>query len=214
MSDNLVKQYPNSLPKDLCDFIIEKFESSENKFQGITLGGVDKNIKASTDLMINLHLYDSDWAYIYEYLMEVLLSRLVNYVGENPFIFNNADPGSYQKLVREVQTRLFSSSNGNISVQMQRYIGDEGYYAWHYENQGGFSQSRQLFYIFYLNYVQGGETEILFNPQKVEPKTGNLLFAPAFWTHMHRGNPPKDNQSKYIITGWIEYADKEKDSEF
>lgn len=214
MKDNLVKQYPNSLPKDLCDFIIEKFESSENKFQGITLGGVDKNIKASTDLMINLHLYDSDWVYIYEYLMEVLLSRLVSYTGEIPFFFGNTDFGSKQHLIRSVQTRLASSDKGNISVQMQRYIGDEGYYAWHCENQGGSSQNRQLFYIFYLNDVNGGETEILFNPEKIEPKTGNLLLAPAFWTHTHRGNSPKDGQKKYIITGWIEFTNVEMEPEF
>jgi hypothetical protein len=214
MIDNLVKQYPNSLPKDFCDFVIQKFESSENKFEGITLGGVNKSVKSSTDLMINLHLYDKDWVYIYEYLMEVLLGKLVSYVGEIPFVFGNANFENRQKLIRGVQTQLASTSNGNISVQMQRYVGDEGYYVWHYENQGGNSQSRQLFYIFYLKDVEGGETEILFNPQKIEPKTGNLLLAPAFWTHTHRGNPPLNGQYKYIITGWIENLDSAKDPEF
>jgi hypothetical protein len=214
MIDNLVKQYPNSLPKDFCDFVIQKFESSENKFEGITLGGVNKSVKSSTDLMINLHLYDKDWVYIYEYLMEVLLGKLVSYVGEIPFVFGNANFENRQKLIRGVQTQLASTSNGNISVQMQRYVGDEGYYVWHYENQGGNSQSRQLFYIFYLKDVEGGETEILFNPQKIEPKTGNLLLAPAFWTHTHRGNPPLNGQHKYIITGWIENLDSAKDPEF
>jgi hypothetical protein len=214
MIDNLVKQYPNSLPKDFCDFVIQKFESSENKFEGITLGGVNKSVKSSTDLMINLHLYDKDWVYIYEYLMEVLLGKLVRYVGEIPFMFGNANFENRQRLIRGVQTQLASTSNGNISVQMQRYVGEEGYYVWHYENQGGNSQSRQLFYIFYLNDVEGGETEILFNPEKIEPRTGNLLLAPAFWTHTHRGNPPLNGQYKYIITGWIENLDSAKDPEF
>ncbi len=214
MIDNLVKQYPNSLPKDFCDFVIQKFESSENKFEGITLGGVNKSVKSSTDLMINLHLYDEEWVYIYEYLMEVLLGKLVSYVGEIPFMFGNANFENRQKLIRSVQTQLASTSNGNISVQMQRYVGDEGYYVWHCENQGGNSQFRQLFYIFYLNDVEGGETEILFNPEKIEPKTGNLLLAPAFWTHTHRGNPPLNGQYKYIITGWIENLDNSKDPEF
>jgi hypothetical protein len=214
MIDNLVKQYPNSLPKDFCDFVIQKFESSENKFEGITLGGVNKSVKSSTDLMINLHLYDEEWVYIYEYLMEVLLGKLVSYVGEIPFMFGNANFENRQKLIRSVQTQLASTSNGNISVQMQRYVGDEGYYVWHCENQGGNSQFRQLFYIFYLNDVEGGETEILFNPEKIEPKTGNLLLAPAFWTHTHRGNPPLNGQYKYIITGWIENLDRAKDPEF
>jgi len=214
MIDNLVKQYPNSLPRDFCDFVIQKFEDSENKFEGTTLGGVNKSVKSSTDFMINLHLYDKDWVYIYEYLMEVLLGKLVKYVGEIPFMFENANSENRQKLIRSVQTQLASTSNGNISVQMQRYVGDEGYYVWHCENQGGNSQHRQLFYIFYLNDVEGGEIEILFNPEKIEPKTGNLLLAPAFWTHTHRGNPPLNGQYKYIITGWIENLDKAKDPEF
>jgi hypothetical protein len=91
---------------------------------------------------------------------------LVSYVGEIPFVFGNANFENRQKLIRGVQTQLASTSNGNISVQMQRYVGDEGYYVWHCENQGGNSQYRQLFYIFYLNDVEGGETEILFNPEK------------------------------------------------
>ena len=58
--------------------------------------------------------------------------------------------------------------------------------------------------IYYLNDVDGGSTEFKFNPSAIEPKEGMLLIAPAHWTHMHKGNPPTGEQTKYIITGWLE----------
>ena len=34
------------------------------------------------------------------------------------------------------------------------------------------------------------------------PRTGSLLFAPAAFTHTHRGNVPKGGD-KYIATSWV-----------
>jgi Rps23 Pro-64 3,4-dihydroxylase Tpa1-like proline 4-hydroxylase len=99
-------------------------------------------------------------------------------------------------------------------MQMQRYIDDQGYYAWHHENEGGTTAKRELFFIYYLNDVDnGGETEFKFNPKKVKPEAGKLVIAPALWTHKHRGNPPQNGQYKYIITGWIEKKDEHYISE-
>jgi hypothetical protein len=98
-------------------------------------------------------------------------------------------------------------------MQMQRYIDDQGYYAWHHEHEGGTKAKRELFFIYYLNDVDGGETEFKFNQQKVKPETGKLVIAPALWTHKHRGNPPQNGQYKYIITGWIEKKDEHYISE-
>jgi hypothetical protein len=96
-------------------------------------------------------------------------------------------------------------------MQMQRYIGGEGFYAWHRENYADnpTMSKREMFYIIYLNDVEeSGETEFLFNPMKVKPKAGSIILAPAFWTHTHRGNPLSDpNARKYIITGWLEFTE-------
>ena len=107
-------------------------------------------------------------------------------------------------LVRTAQLSFMSSNNAVPHMQIQRYIGDQGYHTWHHENHGGDTSKRELAFIYYLNDVEGGETEMLFNPMKITPETGKLALFPAYWTHKHRGNPPMDGQTKYILTGWVE----------
>ena len=84
--DNLIKIYNNAINPDICQFIIDKFENSQNLVEGMSGGGVKKSIKSSTDLMIHDERYkDEDWEYIYNYLMENLLSHLVDYLEYNDF---------------------------------------------------------------------------------------------------------------------------------
>jgi hypothetical protein len=203
--DNLVKIYNNAINPEICQFIINKFESSQNQIEGISGGGVRKHIKASTDLMIHDEAgRDEDWKYIYDYLMENLLSHLVDYIEQNDFPVLSNNFSSKSSAVRTAQTCFMSGNNNFPHIQMQRYIGGEGYYAWHHENEGGNTDKRELFYIYYLNTLNSGGTEFKYNSQIVYPETGKLLMAPAYWTHKHRGNAPGDGNTKYIITGWIE----------
>ena len=209
--DNLVKIYEKAIPEDICEFIINEFEASNSQSEGISGAGVNKAVKSSTDLMIHLNLNEPNWSYIYDYLRENLLGNLVDYIEHNPFMTINGDFKSKSSVVRTAQSCFLAANNGNPHMQMQRYIDDQGYYAWHHENEGGSSIKRELFFIYYLNDVsEGGETEFKFNHQKVKPETGKLIMAPALWTHKHRGNPPLNGQYKYIITGWIEKTDDHK----
>ena len=212
--DNLVKEYRNTLPQDLCTFIINKFEESQNKIEGMTVGGVLKHIKSSTDLMIHNELEDNDWKYVYDYLMENLLSSLVTYLESNPFIVSGEGFNSNSSKFRTAQSAFSISNNNNPHIQIQRYIGDEGYFTWHHENEGGNSSKRELFFIYYLNTLNSGGTEFKYNKQMVLPETGKLIIAPAYWTHKHRGNPPGKGNKKYIITGWIEKKDSKIFEEF
>jgi len=60
-------------------------------------------------------------------------------------------------------------------------------------------------FILYLNDVaDGGETEFLYYPRRIKPKTGKLVLFPGGYTHTHRGNPPLLG-TKYILTGWVEF---------
>lgn len=207
--DNLVRIYEKTLPKEICEFIINEFETSNSQLEGISGAGVNKAVKSSTDLMIHLNLDQPNWVYIYDYLRENLLGCLVEYIENNPFMTINGDFKSKSAVIRTAQSCYIAGNNGTPHMQMQRYIDDQGYYAWHHENEGGSTAKRELFFIYYLNDVlEGGETEFKFNPQKVKPEAGKLVIAPALWTHKHRGNPPLNNQSKYIITGWIEKTDE------
>lgn len=209
--DNLVQIYKNFIPKEYCDKIIDAFEKDPNTQAGISGAGINHNIKKSTDLMIASRLDSPVWNEIYHYINEALLHACVDYVGKFPMMSRTAKHETEMSLVRTVNAKLASISNGRPHMQMQRYIGGEGFYAWHRENysdEPGMAK-REMFYILYLNDVEAaGETEFLFNPQKVKPEAGTMILAPAFWTHTHRGNPLSDpNAKKYIITGWIEFVE-------
>ena len=212
--DNLVQEYRNTIPYDLCNFIIDKFEKSQNTIEGTTAGGVRKHVKASTDLMIHNELEDKDWKYIYDYLMENLLGNLVGYIEVNPFMVVGEGFNSNISKFRTAQSAFGITNNSMPHIQMQRYIGDEGYFAWHHENEGGTSSKRELFFIYYLNTLQSGGTEFKYNKQMVYPEAGKLIIAPAYWTHKHKGNAPGEGNKKYIITGWVESKDSKISEEF
>lgn len=206
--DPLIYTRDNSLPKDFCDLVINKFERSvDDQYKGISGGGVNENIKKSTDLILTNHLDDEEWIYIYNYLREDLLHNLIEYNRRFPWIWRaEYDFSSELSLVRSVQNRFLASHYNNYHMQIQRYLGNEGYFAWHHENylEEENMNQRQMAFMWYLNDVQeGGETEFKFQNLKVTPSAGKNVLFPAFWTHTHRGNPPSENERKYIITGWI-----------
>lgn len=91
-------------------------------------------------------------------------------------------------------------------AKMQRTNPGEGYHIWHHEHgRMTYVKNSMMAWMVYLNDIEeGGETEFLYQHVRVKPKAGQLVMWPAFFTHMHRGNPPlKDD--KYVITGWIDY---------
>ena len=119
--------------------------------------------------------------------------------------FNDAVWECYRKYVDNYQILKVAAPHTNYHLKMQKTEIGQGYHAWHFEDDGRAYSQRLLVYSLYLNDVEeGGETEFLYYPMRVKPKEGTMLIWPAGFTHTHRGNPPISN-SKYIITGWIEF---------
>lgn len=97
------------------------------------------------------------------------------------------------------------SKHGIIGYKIQKTLPGGGYHIWHCETDNSDRARRLGTYILYLNDVEeGGETEFLYQQQRVAPKTGRLVIFPAGYTHAHRGNPPLKGE-KYIMTGWLEF---------
>ncbi len=87
--------------------------------------------------------------------------------------------------------------------KIQRTLPGEGYHIWHCEHEPKLTNGRFLAWSVVLNDVEeGGETEFLHQSLRFVPKKGQGLLWPAYFTHMHRGNPPLKGE-KYIATGWI-----------
>lgn len=108
-------------------------------------------------------------------------------------------------------TKFFSTLNsagrhGIYTHKIQKTSPGEGYHVWHFES-GDLATSRRIgTYILYLNDVDiGGETELLYLRQRINPVKGRLVIFPAGYVFTHRGNPPLTGD-KYIMTGWLEYA--------
>ena len=85
---------------------------------------------------------------------------------------------------------------------LQKTIPTEGYHDWHSESNNIACANRTLVWSVYFNDVEeGGETEFLYQKQKIKPKAGRVIIFPGSFTHLHRGNPPYS--AKYIATGWL-----------
>lgn len=91
-------------------------------------------------------------------------------------------------------------------LKYQRTHIGQGYHVWHTEDMGLAYDDRCAVFMLYLNDVhEGGETEFLYYPGRITPRTGRLIIWPAGYTHVHRGNPPISN-TKYVLTGWVQYS--------
>jgi|TARA_A100001391_G_scaffold129848_1_gene89048 hypothetical protein len=90
------------------------------------------------------------------------------------------------------------------SLKIQETKTGEGYHLWHIEHDIVERMCKRIaFFILYLNdNFTAGETEFLHQEQRINPKVGRVIVAPAHFPYVHRGNPPLKN-SKYIITGWL-----------
>lgn len=89
-------------------------------------------------------------------------------------------------------------------LKIQKTLPTQGYHIWHVEYGKSFDQqSRAFVFSIYLNDVkEGGETEFLHFSKRVQPKTGRIVFWPAGFPYVHRGNSPLSGE-KYLLTSWI-----------
>jgi hypothetical protein len=93
-------------------------------------------------------------------------------------------------------------------MKMQRTGPGGGYHVWHCEQGNQEHASRVLVYMLYLNTLEpneAGETEFLYQKERLNPTKNQMILWPAAFTHLHRGNAVFGDQSKYIVTGWFYY---------
>ena len=179
----------NLEPSSICEDLISYFElnlAKQNK--GVTLGGVNPNIKNSIDILIKPKDIILPGNEAFKAYFDELFECYKNYVEEWPFLKDIA-----QKL--EIG-----------SFNLQRYKLDQHFKKIHTERSSIESSHRVFAFMTYLNDVEeGGSTYFSHYDLEIQPKKGLTLIWPAEWTHAHRGNIIKKG-SKYIITGWINFA--------
>lgn len=195
LSDPFIWVFNDVVPEQKCKEIIEKFDTdnSPRKVKGRTFGGVDFNIKNSTDLLIVKEPHWADIDIYFKDLVSFLINEYSQYIQNTFNTYKSFTTGQY----RIFEPPLLKNVH-DIGYQIQRTDVGDGY-VWHNDYQKG----RVLTYIVYLNTVDEGWTQF-YNGDQVAPIAGRCLIFPATWTYFHQGFPPK--QTKYLMTGWI-YSD-------
>ena len=218
---DFIEVYDNALSADFCQQLIQVFDQSPHTTAGRTGGGVDTSKKISTDLYLYQHAE-------YQELLKVIWQATTHYANEyfkkyhfaliGPVGLTIAHPQTGQPvaITHDNYAELGAPKTldfmrvlfrlGNIQAQKyQAGVGNYGY--WHsevYPQQGSTEPlHRTLLFMFYLNDVtEGGQTEFYYQNKSIQPKTGRMVIAPAYFTHTHRGCIPVSND-KYILTSWI-----------
>ncbi len=189
---NYVYQNPNSITKKNCEKIIDLFERETNtKYEGITQSGLNKNVKNTTDYVIDKN--DNNWSDIYNMLSLELQTNIKLYI--NSLHANSFD----EKYTYFKNTNLIAHN-----FMIQRYIKNYGKYTYHHDfaTNNENNSYRVITFLWYLNTIdEGGETEFWGN-YKIKPEQGKLMFFPSLWCYPHCGNIPLSD-NKYIITGWL-----------
>jgi prolyl 4-hydroxylase len=171
---------------ELYDDLITYFELNNEKQQkGLTGGGLDRNIKSSTDIQVypyEIKLPEND---VLRKYIETLFFCYKDYLLQWPFL-------------GEIAEKLEIGS-----FNIQRYQVGEHFQKIHTERSSIATLHRILAWMTYLNDVEeGGTTYFEHYGLEIKPRKGLTLIWPAEWTHAHKGNI-LNSGSKYIVTGWL-----------
>mgnify|MGYP001027565194 FL=1 len=129
--------------------------------------------------------------------------NLNTWVDDFKILFINFDL-ALQRYIDNTGLKDYYSEFKFVPMKIQQTLPTQGYHVWHIEHGSRRDTAhRVIVYTIYLNDVEeGGETEFLHQSVRVKPKTGRIVFWPAGYPFVHRGNPPLKGE-KYIMTGWL-----------
>lgn len=190
--ENFIGIYDNAFAPEYCERVIEWFEKS----RALGFGHVRTEVE-----QISRHKKDDEFLFMAD---EPTLNLMHTGTLVSDFL------GHFWSVCYKDYASKFSildeyENHTVYNVKVQRTLPGGGYHIWHSEHSGRKASNRIAAFSLYLNDVnEGGETEFLYYGLRVEPKVGRLVIWPAGYTHTHRGNPPL-KETKYIITGWIEF---------
>lgn len=220
MDADFIHVVPAALDAATCDAIVARLRASDALQPGRIGSGVFPELKRSRDLTVT---GKPDWADVEQRINGVVFAGLLAYLRRwpqalvSPLMLQTTDAGGQQRrLAAEDFPAMDEGQLGALAqaclrpgaINLQWYAaGEGGYPYWHCElyprDPGCETLHRHLLWTLYLNEgFADGETEFLFQQRKVKPATGDLLIAPAAFTHTHRGNRPSGGD-KFIATSWI-----------
>lgn len=185
----------NFFSPELCVDFINTFESSSLHKRGCVVGKGNEAIeidfiKQSTDITFWPDFLDDEnnkkeWGDLISKFRHKLQFEIDNYVEKYEVLEN------MPKFVIE-------------GYNMQKYEPGEGFYQWHCERGNISTLPRMLVFMVYLNDLDDGGTEFMYQNHIEKAEAGKLLIWPTDWTHYHRGQI-SNSKTKYILTGWYSF---------
>ena len=192
MKNDFIYRKKGVLSEEDCSSLIDLFESHpEWQCKGTTGGDrvYDVTLKKDTEMILNFNQPpNSRW------ILDYLKGCVDEYVEKYPALNDHVRTWGCWEIYK-----------------IQRYLPGEGYFSQHVENSGPCADEepilrRILAWMIYLNDVtDGGQTAFPTQNKKFQPRRGDVLIWPAYFTHPHRGITSK-TQKKYIVTGWYNFA--------
>lgn len=176
-----IEEHHNNLSKEFCRECIRKFDTSNEIYNGISGHGYNPQVKDSHDLQVTSSKFWKDEDKIF---FESLKDPVNNYLKNVVYPYNSL-PETF-----------------DTGYQIQRTSPLQKGYVLHDDLHSSDGDVRVVTYIWYLNTVEEGGTTEFRDGTKIKPEEGKLILFPPFYTHAHKGNPPK-KKNKYICTGWI-----------
>ena len=187
--------YRDVYPSGYCQHLINEFDALESKGAGTNRQngeGALRHEKNDHQLLFNLRNHNQ-----------------TQFEGKTcTDIFFDGLQKCYEEYSSKYSVLKDNGSIRGTAMKLQRTGPGGGYHVWHGEQGSGPNANRVLVYMLYLNTLPeggNGETEFLYQQQRIKPEENLMLLWPAAYTHAHRGNPVYGEQSKYIVTGWFCY---------
>jgi hypothetical protein len=184
---NFIGEY--QISEEAVDELIDYWNTDKANAEDGTVGNnrVDKEFKKSLEIMIAPEDLTN---FLYR---DELLKCLKEYTSKYKFADN---------------VEFYGINHG---TKIQYYDKGWGFYKWHMENDGFTGViNRHLVFTTYLNDVENGGTEFLYQDCVTKAKKGSTIIFPAGWTHTHKGQI-SENQEKYIITGWFNFLEAQNE---
>ena len=199
------------IPDKICDDLIDYFESNpEKQHQGTVNETNNKKQDDNEEILVNEKEAPRFRKTLTEAKKSIDIGLLPTQYEEDAnilkdyFFYLNQCIQEYE--FRYDVVRNLSHYGTVEGLNIQKYNPGDGFYEWHSERSGAPTMTRCFVHMTYLNDVENGGTEFMYQKLISPAKKGLTLIWPSDWTHTHKGQISQ-TQTKYILTGWLNYRD-------
>ena len=184
-----IEYYDHALNPEECDRLIELFENSPYKTQGVTGSSygnhINKDIKSSIQIDCNL----SDQSDRSGEINKIIIPKLTSCMNEYSNKYTALSHISKWTLTGDYTFQKFETEN-------------DGFKGWHTEHGERFPFCyRMMVWTLYLNDAAGTE---FMHYETVPAKKGRCAIWPSSWEYVHRSEANRN--TKYILSGWMSYV--------